>query len=93
MRGTGPSLGRRPANLSGVLADPVLELHDANGNVQMNDNWRDTQETEISATMIAPVDAKEPAILATLAPGRYTAIVRGKNNTTGIGLVEVYRLK
>ena len=58
----------------------------------MNDNWKDTQQAEIEATGIAPTDDRESAILQTLAPGNYTAIVRGKNDTTGVGLVEVYNL-
>lgn len=52
-----------------------------------NDDWRETQEAEIVATTIPPNKNQEPAILATLAPGNYTAVVRGKNNTTGVGLV------
>ncbi len=91
VRATGPSL--TTAGLSGVLEDPVLELHDANGNVLVNDNWRETQESEIIATTIPPADDKEPAILANLVPGNYTAIVRGKDDTTGVALVEVYKVK
>ena len=89
----GPSLKNPPARLTGVLEDPTLELHDANGSVIANDNWRETQESEISSTNMAPKDDKEPAILATLTPGVYTAIVRGKDNTTGIAIVEAYRIK
>jgi hypothetical protein len=88
VRATGPSLHN--AGLNGVLEDPTLELHDANGNVISNDDWRETQEAEILATTIQPQNNKEPAILATLVPGAYTAIVRGKNNTTGIGLIEAF---
>ena len=58
----------------------------------MNDNWRDTQEAEIIATTIPPTNNAESAILSDLQPGAYTAIVRGKNNTTGVGLVEAYHL-
>ncbi len=90
VRATGPSLA---GVLNGVLADPVLELHDSNGNVFTNDNWRETQETEIIATTVQPANDKEPAIVATLVPGNYTAIVRGKDGGTGIGLVEVYKVK
>lgn len=89
----GPSLKNPPASLAGVLEDPTLELHDSYGNVLTNDDWRETQETEIIATNLAPKDDREPAILATLAPGVYTAIVRGKNDTTGIAIVEAYRIK
>lgn len=93
VKAPGPSLKNPPANLTGVLEDPMLELHDSNGNVITNDNWRESQESEIMATGMAPKDDKEPAILATLAPGVYTAIVRGKNETTGIAIVEAYRIK
>ncbi len=86
VRAIGPSLP-----LSGALADPTLELHDGNGMViGSNDNWRDTQQSEIQATGIPPMNDFESALLKTLAPGAYTVIVRGKNNSTGIGLVEVY---
>ncbi len=93
VRVAGPSLKNPPASLSGVLEDPTLELHDANGSVIANDNWRETQESEITAANMAPKDDKEPAILATLAPGVYTAIVRGKDNTTGIAIVEAFKIK
>lgn len=89
IRGIGPSLAK--AGITGALQDPTLELHDANGNVlKTNDNWKTTQEAAIKATGLAPSDDRESAILDTLAPGSYTAILRGKNNTTGVGLVEVY---
>ena len=57
-----------------------------------NNNWRDDQEAEIMATGLAPNDDLESAILATLDPGAYTAIVRGVNGGTGVGLVETYDL-
>ena len=88
VRAIGPSLP-----VTGKLADPTLDLYDTNGVVlASNDNWRDTQEAEITATMIPPTDDAESAILQTLAPGAYTAIVRGKEGTTGVALVEVYAL-
>jgi len=74
------------------LQDPTLELHDANGNVSSNDNWRDTQESEIIADQLAPTDDRESAIATTLLPGAYTAIVSGKNNPSGVVLVEFYQL-
>ena len=58
-----------------------------------NDDWKDTQQTEIEATGLEPSDDHESAILSTLAPGAYTAIVRGALDTTGVGLVEVYHLQ
>ena len=75
-----------------ALADPTIELHEPGNIVVTNDNWKDTQEPEIMATGIAPTNDLESAILATLDPGLYTAIVQGKNGGTGVGLVEVYDL-
>ena len=77
-----------------VLADPFLELHGPTGFVTIiNNNWRDTQEVEIQATGIPPTNNLESAILVTLAPGNYTAIVKPNGNTqVGLGLVEVYDL-
>jgi hypothetical protein len=59
----------------------------------MNDDWRSLQEQQIIETTVPPKDDRESAIVATLDPGNYTAIVRGKNNATGVALVEVYALK
>ena len=88
VRAIGPSL-----SLSGTLADPTLDLYDGNGVLFMsNDNWRDTQEQEIIDTNIQPTNDLESAILVTLNPGAYTAILRGKNMTTGLALVEAYQL-
>ena len=88
LRAIGPSLP-----LTGSLADPTLELHDSNGTtLTSNNDWRSDQESEILATGLPPTNDAESAILTTLAPGSYTAIVRGANNTTGIALVEVYQL-
>ena len=91
VRAIGPSLGS--SNLSGALQDPTLELHDANGAViAANDNWKDSQELEIDSADLAPTDNRESAIFATPPAGNYTAIVRGRNQTTGIALVEAYRV-
>ena len=90
LRAIGPSLAE--AGVSGALQDPTLELVDANGTTISNDNWRETQEAEIAAILPPPHD-KEAAIAATLTPGPYTAIVRGKDNTTGVALVEAYNLQ
>ena len=90
VRAIGPSLP-----LAGALADPILELRDSSGAlIRSNDNWRSDQETEIIATTIAPSDDLESAIIAILPANgsNYTAIVRGANNGTGIGVVEAYDL-
>ena len=79
MRAIGPSLP-----VSGALQDPTLELHDGDGNtIASNDNWRSDQQSEIIASTVPPTDDAESAIVATLAPGPYTMIVRGANGTTG----------
>ena len=89
LRALGPTLTQFGVN--GVLADPTLELHDGAGAfITSNDNWKDTQQAAIAATGKAPPNDLESAILHTFSSGNYTAIVRGKNNTTGIGLVEAY---
>jgi hypothetical protein len=95
LRGIGPSLAA--AGIPNVLADPVLELHGPGAFATVtNNNWRDTQEAAIQATGIPPVNDLESAILATLSPGTYTAIVRGNGTTaadrSGVALVEVYDL-
>jgi hypothetical protein len=81
--------------VSGALQDPVLELHNGNGALlRSNDNWRTGgQEAEIIATSVPPSDDRESAIVRTLVPGNYTAVVRGVNQTTGVALVEVYALQ
>ena len=77
----------------GRLMDPTLELHDSNGTLlAQNDNWQTTQASEIQATSLAPSDDRESAIVSTLVPGAYTAIVRGSGTTTGIALFELYDL-
>lgn len=91
IRAIGPSLSGQ--GVSGALADPTLELHAAGGAlIASNDNWKDSQQSEISATGIPPTDNAEAAIVATLNPGNYTAIMAGKNGGTGVGLVEIYDL-
>jgi hypothetical protein len=87
-RALGPSL-----EVTGPLSDPTLELRDENGDLlSSNDNWRSDQESEIIDTMLQPSDDKEAAIVTTLSPAPYTAIVRGANGTTGVALVEIYAL-
>ena len=89
VRAIGPSLP-----VPGALGDPTLSLHDSNGAlIAFNDNWRSDQEAEIIATGLPPSNNLESAIVRNLAPGNYTAIVRGKNDTVGVGLVEVYHLQ
>ena len=91
LRAIGPSLAQ--LGVPDVLADPVLELHGPGAFVTIaNDNWRDdpVQAEAIKATGIAPSNDLESAIDATLNPGAYTAVVKGKNSTSGIALVEVY---
>jgi uncharacterized protein GlcG (DUF336 family) len=91
VRAMGPSLGDYGVN--SALADPTLELHDATGAIiATNDNWADTQQTEVAASGIPPPNELESAIVRTLAPGAYTALVDGKNGGTGTALVEVYDL-
>jgi hypothetical protein len=88
LRAIGPSLARGDA-----LADPTLELRDANGALLAeNNNWRSTQESEIIGTALAPTQELEAAIVRTLAPAAYTAIVRGVSNGAGLALVEAYAL-
>lgn len=91
VRAIGPSLAA--FGIPNVLPDPVLELHGPEAfNTVTNNNWRDTQENEIQATGIPPTADLESAIVATLAPGTYTAIVSGNGNSSGVALVEVYDL-
>jgi sugar lactone lactonase YvrE len=94
LRGLGPTLGQPPFNVTGVLADPFLSLRDGNGNVLWNNNnWKDSQQAAIQATGLAPPNDLESAILRTVAPGNYTAILSGTNGTSGIGLVEIYKVR
>jgi hypothetical protein len=89
IRAIGPSLSQ--FGLTDLLADPVLELHAQDGSVIMtNDNWKSSQKAEIEATGKAPENDLESAMVVPLDPGSYTAIVSGKNDSSGIGLVEVY---
>jgi len=91
IRALGPSLAQ--FGLTDLLANPVLELRAANGSVLLsNNNWKDTQQTEIQNSGVAPSNDLESAIITTLTPGNYTAVVRGDQNMTGIGVVEVYDL-
>jgi Domain of unknown function (DUF4394) len=89
LRGVGPSLAA--FGITDVLADPFLELRNSGGGLlQSNNNWKDTQRAEIEASGLAPRDDRESAIIITLAPGSYTAVLTGSGGTAGVGLVEVY---
>ena len=102
IRAIGPELGLPPYNIANALANPTLELHNAAGTlIGSNDNWQTTiiggiitadQVSAIQNSGHAPTEPSESAIIANLAPGNYTAIVRGVSNTAGVGLVEVYEL-
>lgn len=92
-RAIGPSMKVNGTPVTGRLQDPVLELHDNKGSPGLfNDNWRTSQEAEISQTGLAPSDDKESAIVKRLDPGNYTAIIRGADGSPGIGLIELYDL-
>jgi cytochrome c peroxidase len=89
IRALGPSLSN--LGLTGLLLDPVLELRGENGALLFqNDNWKDAQQSQIEGTPFQPGDDREAVIIATLAPAAYTAVLTGKNQTTGIGLLEIY---
>lgn len=100
LRAIGPSLGA--SGLTGLLANPYLELHDQTGAIiATNDNWETTQlggiftvdqVESIRASGISPNDSAEAALIADLNPGAYTAVVRGSDNGTGLGLAEIYDL-
>jgi hypothetical protein len=88
IRGIGPSL----AGLQGALANPILELFHSDGRLLIsNDDWITNRE-EVEETTIPPTHDLESAIVVVLSPGAYTAVLRGQNNGTGIGVVEVYDL-
>ncbi len=101
IRAIGPELTQH--GVPNALADPTLELHNGTGAlIGSNDNWQTTviggiiggnQVSAIQNSGHAPTATSESAIIAMLPPGNYTAIVRGKNNTTGVALVEVYDLQ
>ena len=93
IRGIGPSL----TGVGATLTDPTLELHQGNTTLVTNDDWKlksdgTSQQAEVEATTIPPKNDSESAIVVTLNPGNYTAVLAGKNGGTGIGLVEVYDL-
>ena len=92
IRGIGPTLS--DFAIAGALQDPTLELKNANGSTLIsNDDWKDSQEAEINQTGLAPTNLRESALVTSLPAGNYTAILRGKNNSTGVAVVEVYSLE
>lgn len=98
LRATGPSLAQ--FNLPGLLADPVLELYRQQTIIASNDNWGDDPVAKailnhaflLTNSFVWPDGSKDAALVATLSPGGYTAVVRGQNNTTGLALVEAYEV-
>ena len=92
VRAIGPSL--IASNVSDALLDPLLELYDGNGSlIFANDNWRTTQEQQIIDSGVPPSDDRESAIVATLIPGSYTAMIHDAGQANGVALVEVYNLE
>jgi hypothetical protein len=92
LRGIGPELAAQ--GVAGALQDTTLDLVNGTGTViASNDDWKSTQAQEIINTGVPPSDDRESALIATLNPGNYTAVLRGKNTTTGVALVEVYNLQ
>ena len=94
IRGLGPSL--ETSGVVGVLVDPVLDLRDSNGvRLILNDDWMDNpaQAVQLSANGLAPTRNSEAGIFTSLPPGAFTAILSGKNGTSGVGLIEVYHLE
>ena len=96
VRAIGPSLNVGGGPVPGKLENPTLDLNGPGGLIASNDDWRSTQEAEIIATTVPPTNDLESAIVATLPASTigigYTAVMRGVNNTTGIGLVEAFDL-
>jgi hypothetical protein len=94
LRGLGPSLVSAGIPSAEVLNDPVLELRGANGGLILsNDNWKESpQRAQIEGTPFQPADDREAVIRTTLPPAAYSAVLRGKDNGTGIGIVEIYDL-
>ena len=92
VRALGPSLAA--FGIANPLPNPALEIYDSNGaQVAANGDWQATQSQEIEATGLAPANSREAAIVSTLVPGNYTAVVHDAGQGTGIGLVEVYNLE
>jgi hypothetical protein len=92
-RGLGPSLASGTSRINDPLPDPMLTLVDSQGTTLFtNDNWQDSQASEITGAGLAPTNALESAVLIALSPGNYTALLSDAHSATGIGLVEVYNV-
>jgi acid phosphatase len=92
-RALGPSLSVNGVPVPGRLTNPTLQLHNENGStIAFNDDWKDNQSIEIQGSGLSPADDREAGVIGNFPPGPYTAIVRGLNGTTGIGLFEAYKL-
>ena len=92
IRAIGPSLAG--SGISGPLADPTLDVYNGDGIlIAQNDDWRSDQADVLIGSGLAPTDDRESAVLMSLVPGPYTAIVRGNGDTTGVALVELYNLR
>jgi len=88
VRASGPSLSQ--FGIQNPVADTILELFRGDELIANNDNWQSDQATEIGDTDFAPSDPNEAAIIVTLDPGSYTAVVRGTGASTGVGIVETF---
>ncbi|MEY2501167.1 MAG: hypothetical protein QOI07_1501 [Verrucomicrobiota bacterium] len=93
LRALGPSL--QQSGVANFLSDPVLELHGADGSlITTNNDWRENtaqQQQDIVANQLAPPSDLESAIVITLQPGTYTAVVKGQGSTPpGVAVLEVY---
>jgi N-acetylneuraminic acid mutarotase len=92
VRALGPTLG--DFGVAGALANPTVELVNSSGTVlRSNDDWKSSQQAEIEAANLGPAHEQEAALIETIPPGLYTAVVRGNGRSTGAGLVEVYNIQ
>jgi len=93
LRGLGPSIAAGPPPISDPLPNPMLTLVDSQGTTLFaNNDWQDTQAADIMNTGLAPTDAREAAILITLAPGNYTTLLFDAEGAIGVGLLEIYNI-
>ena len=92
IRAIGPSLAN--FGITGALQDPTLELHNGNGaTIAFNDNWKNDSNQSRIPQSLQPSDQRESMLYRVLAPGNYTAVMRGSGNTIGIGLLEIYNVQ